>query len=96
MTATPASAAINSARLNDNLKALGEIGRDEFGMQRVAFSRQDVAGRDYVIGLMRGAGMSVRIDPAGNIIGRVEGTDPTHAGCRAGLPHGHGTQRGRV
>ena len=76
MTATPASAAINSARLNDNLKALGEIGRDEFGMQRVAFSRQDVAGRDYVIGLMRGAGMSVRIDPAGNIIGRVEGTDP--------------------
>ena len=77
MTATPASAAINSVRLNDHLNALGEIGRDEFGMQRVAFSRQDVAGRDYVSDLMRGAGMSVRIDPAGNIIGRTEGTDPT-------------------
>ena len=77
MTATPASAAINSARLNDNLNALGEIGRDEFGMQRVAFSRQDVAGRDHVSALMRGAGMSVRIDPAGNIIGRTEGADPT-------------------
>ena len=77
MTATPASAAINSARLNDNLNTLGEIGRDEFGMQRVAFSRQDVAGRDYVSDLMRGAGMSVRIDPAGNIIGRTEGADPT-------------------
>ena len=77
MTSTPASAAINSARLNDNLNALGEIGRDEFGMQRVAFSRQDVAGRDYVSDLMRGAGMSVRIDPAGNIIGRTEGADPT-------------------
>ena len=77
MTATPASAAINSARLDDHLNALGEIGRDEFGMQRVAFSRQDVAGRDYVSDLMRRAGMSVRIDPAGNIIGRTEGADPT-------------------
>ena len=75
MTATPASAAINSARLNDHLNALGAIGRDEFGMQRVAFSRQDVAGRDYVSGLMRGAGMSVRIDPAGNMIGRLEGSE---------------------
>ncbi len=77
MTATPASAAINSVRLNDHLNALGAIGRDEFGMQRVAFSRQDVAGRDYVSDLMRRAGMSVRIDPAGNIIGRTEGADPT-------------------
>ena len=77
MTATPPSTAINSARLNDHLNALGAIGRDEFGMQRVAFSRQDVAGRDYVSDLMRGAGMSVRIDPAGNIIGRTEGADPT-------------------
>jgi N-carbamoyl-L-amino-acid hydrolase len=77
MTTTPASAAINPIRLNDNLNALGAIGRDEFGMQRVAFSRQDVAGRDYVSDLMRGAGMSVRIDPAGNIIGRIDGADPT-------------------
>ena len=77
MTATPASAAINPGRLNDNLNALGAIGRDEFGMQRVAFSRQDVAGRDHVSALMRGAGMSVRIDPAGNIIGRTEGADPS-------------------
>ncbi len=71
------SAAINSARLNDHLTALGEIGRDEFGMQRVAFSRHDVAGRNYVSELMQAAGMAVRIDPAGNIIGRAEGTDPS-------------------
>ena len=77
MTATPTSAAINPGRLNDHLNALGAIGRDEFGMQRVAFSRQDVAGRDHVSALMRGAGMSVRIDPAGNIIGRTEGADPS-------------------
>lgn len=78
MTASPAgSVAINATRLNSHLTTLGQIGRDEFGMQRVAFSRHDVAGRDYVSGLMRAAGMSVRIDAAGNIIGRSEGADPS-------------------
>ncbi|MCE2501789.1 MAG: M20 family metallo-hydrolase [Dehalococcoidia bacterium] len=76
-SAPTGSAAINSVRLNSHLTTLGQIGRDEFGMQRVAFSRHDVDGRDYVSGLMRAAGMSVRIDPAGNIIGRSEGSDPS-------------------
>ena len=65
---------INAARLNDNLAALGQIGNTDEGMQRVAFSNLDVAGRDYVMELMRRAGMAVRIDAAGNIIGRVEGS----------------------
>ena len=72
MTAA-ASVAVNAARLNDHLAALGQIGHTDTGMQRVAFSRYDIAGRDYVAGLMRAAGMSVRIDAAGNIIGRIEG-----------------------
>ena len=72
---TPAdSVAINAARLNDTLTALGQIGNTDEGMQRVAFSPLDVAGRDYVMELMRRAGMAVRIDAAGNIIGRVEGS----------------------
>ena len=68
------SVAINSARLNEHLSALGQIGNTDEGMQRVAFSAFDVAGRDYVMELMRRAGMAVRIDAAGNIIGRVEGS----------------------
>ena len=77
-TSTPAgSVGINSARLNDHLTALGQIGNTDEGMQRVAFSPFDVAGREYVMGLMRGAGMSVRIDAAGNIVGRVEGSEPS-------------------
>ena len=68
------SVAINSARLNEHLSALGQIGNTDDGMQRVAFSAFDVAGRDYVMELMRRAGMDVRIDAAGNIIGRVEGS----------------------
>ena len=73
---TPAdSIAISSARLNDNMAALGQIGLTDEGMQRVAFSAFDIAGREHVMGLMAAAGMSVRIDAAGNIIGRVEGSD---------------------
>ena len=68
------SVTINSARLTDTLSALGQIGNTEEGMQRVAFSAFDVAGRDYVMELMRQAGMYVRIDAAGNIIGRAEGS----------------------
>ena len=71
------SVAINSDRLNDNLAALGQIGNTDEGMQRVAFSAFDVAGRDYVMDMMRRAGMTVRIDAAGNIIGRVEGSGPS-------------------
>ena len=71
------SISINAARLNDTLTSLGQIGNTEEGMQRVAFSPYDVSGRDYVMELMRRAGMSVRIDAAGNIIGRVEGSVPS-------------------
>ena len=77
-TSMPAgSLSINASRLNDNLSALGRIGQTDEGMQRVAFSAFDIAGRNYVIELMRSAGLSVRIDAAGNIIGRIEGSDPS-------------------
>ena len=76
-TSMPAgSLSINPSRLNDNLSALGRIGQTDEGMQRVAFSAFDIAGRNYVIELIRSAGLSVRIDAAGNIIGRIEGSDP--------------------
>jgi N-carbamoyl-L-amino-acid hydrolase len=68
------SVSINATRLSDTLSALGQIGNTEEGMQRVAFSAFDVAGREYVMELMRQAGMYVRIDAAGNIIGRAEGS----------------------
>jgi N-carbamoyl-L-amino-acid hydrolase len=65
----------NSTRLNSTLESLGRIGESPSGMQRVAFSPEDVAGRTYVMDLMQRAGLQVRIDPAGNIIGRRPGTD---------------------
>lgn len=71
-----AEPAISSRRLNQTLEELGRFGDSPDGMQRLAFTPADVAGRDYTMSLMRRAGMEVRIDPGGNIIARREGSDP--------------------
>ena len=44
-------------------------------MDRLAFSPADVESREYTMGLMREAGLEIRIDTAGNIIGRRAGAD---------------------
>jgi N-carbamoyl-L-amino-acid hydrolase len=65
---------INPERILVRLEALGEIGRTaEGGVSRPAFGEADLEGRTYVIGLMKEAGLEIRIDPVGNIIGRQAG-----------------------
>ncbi|MDE2779077.1 MAG: M20 family metallo-hydrolase [Chloroflexota bacterium] len=68
---------INAARLNRTLAELGRIGETPQGMMRLAYSPFDIQGREYVTGLMRQAGLEVRIDPAGNVIARKPGSDPS-------------------
>lgn len=69
---------VNGRRIEERLMALAQFGKNpEGGVSRVAFSDADVQGRQYVISLMREAGLTVRIDPAGNIIGRRDGSDPS-------------------
>ncbi|MCI0697387.1 Zn-dependent hydrolase [candidate division KSB1 bacterium] len=68
---------VNVKRLEQRILALAEFGKNPFGgVSRVAFSEADIQGRNYVISLMREAGLKVKIDAAGNIIGRREGRDP--------------------
>lgn len=68
---------INGDRLNQTIDQLAEIGKlDNGGVCRIAFSPEDVLARQQVRRWMQDAGMSVRIDAAGNIIGRYEGTSP--------------------
>jgi N-carbamoyl-L-amino-acid hydrolase len=63
-------------RLWGTLQKLGEFGKNpEGGVSRVGFTEADVAGRAYVMGLMREAGLEVRVDPAGNIFGRRAGAE---------------------
>ena len=74
---SPILAAI-SRRIEQRITALSAFGANpEGGVSRVAFSAADIAGREYVKGLMREAGLDVRVDTAGNIIGRRAGSDPS-------------------
>ena len=71
---------MDAAALEARLSALSVHGRPAGGsfadgVSRVAYSDADVAGRRYVIDLMRAAGLQPRVDPAGNIYGRRAGTD---------------------
>ena len=68
----------DASRLEARIQALGRFGANpEGGVSRVAFSAADIAGREFVKSLMRDAGLEVRIDTAGNILGRRAGTDPS-------------------
>lgn len=67
---------VNPQRLRESLEKLSEFGRNpEGGVTRIGFSEADMAAREYVMGLMRAAGLTVRVDAAGNIFGRREGTE---------------------
>ena len=67
--------AINAARLNQTLDELARFGETPEGMDRLAFSPADIESREYTMGLMRDAGLEIRIDTGGNIIGRMAGSD---------------------
>lgn len=66
---------INETRINQTMQELGELGDSPEGMLRVAYSPEDIAGRDYAIKMMQEAGLETHIDTAGNIIGRRSGSD---------------------
>ncbi|MFF8842128.1 Zn-dependent hydrolase [Streptomyces sp. NPDC015127] len=73
---------VDGDRLWRSLMELAEIGAydDERtglrGVNRLALTDADAAGRRLVIGWMREAGLTVRVDRMGNIYGRREGADP--------------------
>jgi N-carbamoyl-L-amino-acid hydrolase len=67
---------VQQERLWANLQKLSEFGKNpEGGVSRVGFTEADLEGRAYAMGLMRDAGLTVRVDPAGNIFGRRDGTE---------------------
>jgi N-carbamoyl-L-amino-acid hydrolase len=73
-----ASLSVNAQRLAQHLKGLSEFGKNpQGGVSRVAYTAADKAGREYVLSLMREAGLTVSIDVAGNLLGTRAGTDTT-------------------
>ena len=71
---------VDAAALRQRIEALSVFGRKPGGtfadgVSRVAYTDADVAGRGYVMDLMRAAGLTPRIDPAGNIFALRPGGD---------------------
>jgi N-carbamoyl-L-amino-acid hydrolase len=73
---------IDGGIIRSQIEALSVFGRlpggtFQDGVSRVGYSDADIAGRKYVMDLMRRAGASVRIDAAGNIFASRSGSDPS-------------------
>lgn len=68
---------VNSDRLAQSIERLAQIGQiPQGGVRRIAYSPEDIQAHNLVEHWMIEAGMSVRIDTAGNIIGRYPGKFP--------------------
>ncbi len=71
---SPGDFRVDEGRIERRILKLAEFGRNpEGGVSRVAYSQADLDARAYVIALMESAALKVRVDAAGNIIGRREG-----------------------
>ncbi|MHC5064980.1 MAG: allantoate amidohydrolase [Planctomycetota bacterium] len=85
---------VDGDRLNRWLQELGEIGRGDDGSSlRMSFSDADRQARDLVSEWMQGAGLTVSVDAAGNLIagkpGSAEGLAPIMIGSHIdSVPHG--------
>ena len=75
LRAAQAPLRVNGARLNGWLAKFDSIGRTPTGINRVAYSDADLAGRAFTLDLFREAGLDPQLDTAGNIFGRLKGTD---------------------
>lgn len=71
MTTVPVQ--IDTHRLWARTQALAQISLPEVPWTRRAFSPEFVQARQWLVGQMQAAGLTVRTDEAGNLIGRLEG-----------------------
>lgn len=76
---------IDPDRLWENLMELGSIGRGERGVTRLAFTREDLEGRRWLLRKLEEAGLEARIDKVGNVFGRMPAG--THESSRPAKPH---------
>ncbi|WP_179087278.1 Zn-dependent hydrolase [Paenibacillus glucanolyticus] len=68
---------VNGDRLWRTIVELGEIGGNGHGgVTRLSLSQEELLGRSYIASLMEEAGLEVRRDEAGNVIGRLPGPKP--------------------
>jgi N-carbamoyl-L-amino-acid hydrolase len=69
---------IDLGRLRRDIEALAAIGRDPTGgISRPAWSPAHEEARAWLLGQLRAAGLAARVDPAGNVFGRLGEGSPT-------------------
>ncbi|MGB3768347.1 MAG: Zn-dependent hydrolase [Phormidesmis sp.] len=79
------SLAVNGDRLNQALEDLAEIGKQaDNTIKRIAFSPEDLTARACLREWMESAGMTVRVDAGGNLIGRYPGREAEAAALATG------------
>lgn len=61
----------------DVIEEVAYFGKGKRGITRLAFTEPDLKGQEYIMNLMVEAGLTVRKDQMGNLIGRLEGQDKT-------------------
>jgi hydantoinase/carbamoylase family amidase len=70
-------AQIDAARIMSQVEQIAQIGRlATGGVTRLAFSREDQAARNLLREFMQEAGLEVSRDAVGNIIGRLQSSEP--------------------
>jgi len=62
--------------VNDRIERLGQVSAYPWNLTRRVFSPHQAEAEGLVLGWMKEAGLSARRDPAGNLIGRLEGSIP--------------------
>src|SRR5262249_41062380 len=73
-----ASWRVDGGRINGWLQELAKFGANpEGGVSRVGFGDADVLAHAWIRRIMEQAGLDVQTAPAGNLIGRRAGTDPS-------------------
>jgi allantoate deiminase len=66
----------NSRRICERIDALARISASAAGVTRVALSKEQMEADALLAGWMKEAGMRVRHDGIGDLVGRMEGQDP--------------------
>lgn len=66
-------AMINEKRFRENFFEISKFGAlDKGGLTRLAFSDDDKSAREFLVNLMKNAGLKVRIDSVGNIFAKYD------------------------
>ncbi|WP_339226835.1 M20 family metallo-hydrolase [Oceanobacillus sp. FSL K6-2867] len=75
---------MNRKRFESTLEALNQFGYSKTGINRLAYSVEELAATRYLMELFESEGMDVRMDAVGNVIARRPGNNPELAAVACG------------